>query len=67
MKAKNDDSDGGPYIIVNAAAIKVDEVTYSRLTVGDSLRVRYTRDTTAISIDRFTQHVNGRNEDVADH
>ena len=65
LKAKNADTDGEPYIIVNSEAIKVDEVTYSRLTVGDSLKVRYTRGTRAISIDRFTSHVNGRSEDAA--
>ena len=53
LKAKEDRPDGMHYIVVNAAAVRVDRVTFSRLTVGDNLRVRYTRDASAISIDRM--------------
>ena len=52
MKSKESDTDGTHYIIVNAAAIEVDRVTFSRLMVGDNVRVRYTRDAKAIAIDR---------------
>ena len=46
-------SDGLPIIRVNKARVSVDRSTYDMLTVGDRLRVRYTRSARAISIDRY--------------
>ena len=57
LKAKEANTDGLPHIIVSSAAIEVDRVTFGRLSVGDNLRVRYTRDSIAISIDRTTPGV----------
>ncbi|MCH8869279.1 MAG: hypothetical protein IIC85_06175 [Chloroflexi bacterium] len=57
LKAKEANAEGMPLIIVNTAAIEVDSVTFGRLSVGDNLRVRYTRDSIAISIDRTTPGV----------
>ncbi|MDA0770878.1 MAG: hypothetical protein O2821_11745 [Chloroflexi bacterium] len=54
LKSKEAGTGGLPFIIVNAASIEVDRVTFDRVAVGDILRVRYTRDAKAISIDRMT-------------
>ena len=57
VEGKEANAEGKPLIIVNTAAIEVDSVTFGRLSVGDNLRVRYTRDSIAISIDRTTPGV----------
>lgn len=60
VKAKETNDNGMPYIIVNAAVIEVDRVTYGRLAVGDNLRVKYTRTARAISIDKLTARPNSQ-------
>lgn len=54
IKSKETRDDGMPYIIVNSSRVEVDAVTFSRLSVGDNLKVRFTRTAKAISIDKLT-------------
>ena len=51
MKGKADD--GRLRIHVNGAWLSVDEPTFELLTIGEYVRVRYTRRVRAISIDRY--------------
>ena len=51
MKGKADD--GRLRIRVNGAWVSVDKPTFDLLTIGEHLRVRYTRRVRAISIDRY--------------
>ena len=64
MSYKEADTDGMPYIVVNAAAIEVDKVTFDRVAVGDKVRVRYTRDAKAISIDRIIEGARQNGSDI---
>ena len=54
LTAKKITADGESVIQVNGAWLMVDEATYGMLSVGESLRIRYTRRARAISIDKFT-------------
>ena len=54
IKSKETRDDGTPCILVNASLVEVDAVTFSRLSVGDNLKVRFTRTAKAISIDKLT-------------
>jgi ABC-type uncharacterized transport system YnjBCD ATPase subunit len=54
IKSKKTRDDGIPCILVNTSLIEVDAVTFSRLSVGDNLKVRFTRAAKAISIDILT-------------
>ena len=51
MKGKADD--GRLRIHVNGAWVSVDQPTFDLLTIGEHVRVRYTRRVRAISIDRY--------------
>ena len=51
MKGKADD--GRLRIHVNGAWVSVDQPTYDLLTIGEYVRVRYTRRVRAINIDRY--------------
>ena len=51
MKGKADD--GRLRIHVNGAWVSVDKPTFDLLTIGEYVRVRYTRRVRAISIDRY--------------
>ena len=44
---------GSSYICVGSARIEVDRATYDTLTVGEQLRVRYTKGKRAVNIDRL--------------
>ena len=54
MKGKADD--GRLRIHVNGAWVSVDQPTFDLLTIGEYVRVRYTRRVRAISIDRYVNH-----------
>ena len=54
MKGKADD--GRLRIHVNGAWVSVDQPTFDLLTIGEHVRVRYTRRVRAISIDRYVSH-----------
>ena len=41
------------FICVNGARIAVDRPTFETLSVGERIRVRYTRGSRAVSIDRY--------------
>ena len=45
---------GEPVIVVNGAPISVDRPTFDALSIGQRVRVRYTRAARAINIDVFT-------------
>lgn len=64
LKAKQADTNGQRFIMVNAATIEVDEFTFGRLSVGDDVKVRYTRNAKAISIDRTTVDVEVSRSDI---
>ena len=51
MKGKADD--GRLRIHVNGAWVSVDQPTFDLLTIGEYVRVRYTRRVRAINIDRY--------------
>ena len=53
LEAKKKTADGESVIRVNGAWLMVDEATYGMLSVGDHLRVRYTRRARSISIDKL--------------
>ena len=53
LESKETNPDGKFYIYVGSARIEVDRATFDKLTVGESLRVRYTRGNRAINIDRL--------------
>ena len=53
LTAKKMTADGERVIQVNGAWLMVDEATYGMLSVGERLRVRYTRRARSISIDRL--------------
>ena len=53
LESKATDPNGEFYICVGSARIEVDRATFDTLTVGESLRVRYTRGNRAINIDRL--------------
>ena len=48
------------YIGVNQVGVEVDRATFDTLTLGDSLRVRYTRGNRAVNIDHLVPE-NGNN------
>ena len=54
MKGKADD--GRLRIHVNGAWVSVDQPTFDLLTIGEYVRVRYTRRVRAINIDRYASH-----------
>ena len=54
MKGKADD--GRLRIHVNGAWVSVDQPTFDLLTIGEYVRVRYTRRVRAINIDRYVSH-----------
>ena len=54
MKGKADD--GRLRIHVNGAWVSVDQPTFDLLTIGEHVRVRYTRRVRAISIDRYANN-----------
>ncbi len=54
IKSKETRDDGIPCILVNGSLVEVDAVTFSRLSVGDNLKIRFTRTAKAISIDKLT-------------
>ncbi len=53
LAAKKITADGESVIRINGAWLMVDEATYGMLSVGDHLRVRYTRRARSISIDKL--------------
>lgn len=53
LAAKKITADGENVIRVNGAWLMVDEATYGMLSVGERLRVRYTRRARSISIDKL--------------
>ena len=56
-------SDGKHRIIIRSARIVVDEITFNTLTIGEYLRVRYTRNGLAVNIDRYVSSAdNGQME-----
>ena len=54
IKSKETSDEGILCILVNALLVEVDAVTFSRLSVGDNVKVRFTRTAKAISIDKLT-------------
>ena len=59
LEVKRESTDGRLLFLVSGAWISVDRPTFELLSVGDHLRVRYTRRVRAISIDRHVDR-NGR-------
>ena len=59
LDSKETDSTGKFYILVRAERIEIDEATFETLTVGESIRVRYTKGKRAISIDRLVPNNGG--------
>ena len=57
--AKEADPVGKFYIVVESARIEVDRNTFDILTVGEDMRVRYTRRGRAVNIDRYVPPSNG--------
>lgn len=53
LESKRVDDIGRYILLVNGEPISVDRPTYHILDVGEHIRVRYTRGTRAINIDRF--------------
>jgi len=53
LTSKKMTADGENVIRVNGAWLTVDEATYGMLSIGERLRVRYTRRARSISIDRL--------------
>lgn len=53
LESKETGPDGKLYLHVGHAKVVVDRATYNVLTIGESLRVRYTRGQRAINIDRL--------------
>lgn len=53
LTGKKMTADGESVIRVNGAWLMVDEATYGMLSVGERLRVRYTRRARSISIDKL--------------
>ena len=61
LEGKETDPTGKFYILVRSARVKVDRATLDTLTIGESLRVRYTKGKRAINIDRLVPE-NGANQ-----
>ncbi len=59
LEAKKRATDDRLLILVNGAWLSVDEPTFGLLSIGERLRVMYTRRARAISIDRYAER-NGR-------
>ena len=53
LDAKETGQAGAYYIHVAGAKVQVDEATFEALSVGEMLKVRYTRRNRAINIDRY--------------
>ena len=53
LDAKENGQGGGHYIRVAGARVQVDEATLEALTIGEVVKVRYTRGGRAINIDRY--------------
>ena len=53
LDAKENGQGGRHYIRVAGARVQVDEATVQALTIGEMVKVRYTRGGMAINIDRF--------------
>ena len=54
--------EGGHYICVDGARVRVDEATFGVLTIGEVVKVRYTRGGMAINIDRYIS-LNGHDQE----
>jgi hypothetical protein len=64
LDSKESGSNGSYYISVGPARVEVDSITYEKLKVGEWVKIRYTRNSKAISIDRLLPLENGSNGDV---
>jgi len=53
LDAKENGKGGGHYIRVAGARVRIDEAAFEVLTVGEVVKVRYTRGGKAINIDRY--------------
>ena len=62
LDAKENGQGGEHYIRVAGSRVKIDEVAYEALTVGEMVKVRYTRGGKAINIDRYISP-NGEDEE----
>ena len=62
LDAKENGQDGGHYIRVAGARVQIDETAFEALTVGEVVKVRYTRGGIAINIDRYVSP-NGQDEE----
>ena len=62
LDAKENGQGGGHYIRVAGARVRVDEASFEALTIGEMVKVRYTRGGLAINIDRYVSP-NGQDEE----
>ena len=62
LDAKENGQGGGRYIRVAGARVRVDEAAFEALTIGEVVKVRYTRGGMAINIDRYISP-NGQGEE----
>ena len=53
LDAKENGQGGEHYIRVAGARVKIDEAAFDALTIGEVVKVRYTRGGMAINIDRY--------------
>ena len=62
LDAKENGQGGGRYIRVAGARVRVDEAAFEALTIGEVVKVRYTRGGMAINIDRYVSP-NGKDQE----
>lgn len=66
LDAKENGKGGGHYIRVAGARVRIDEAAFEALTVGEVVKVRYTRRGMAINIDRYISP-NGNDQEHPPH